>query len=454
MATDNDPIRPEELTNLFVPLAADLARPCALAVSGGSDSTALMVLLADWLHQQGSGQGQHTVVTIDHGLRPQSAGEAREVAAQAAALGFRHVTLDWKGPKPATGIQAAARLARYRLIGDFMRVNAIGLLLTAHTQDDVAETMLMRLARGSGLDGLAAMAPRLRFTDLGFAGLPAERDPEVARPLLDVPKSRLRATLQARQISWIEDPSNQSPAFERARLRAARSQLDALGLTSSMLALSAGRLLRARRALERSVDQLCRPDAGFIGVDPCGCFAVELTRLRAADAEIALRVLGRLVAAAGGNDEPVPLGKLEAIAEALRSGDAGIGTWTLARALVAAKDGTLTVEREPGREPLPRLHLAPGEEARWDGRFRVWVGRDFAADAVEVRQLGETGLAELRQCGVAPTRAAARAAGLAPAFWNGSTLLAAPSLGYWTTPENREALGTQFIWMDATRENL
>ena len=130
-----------------------------LAISGGSDSTALMVLLADWLGRARSSAGAFTVLTVDHRLRPESAAEAGAVARQAAALGYAHATLVWDGDKPPTGLQAAARAARYRLMADYARAHGIGTILTAHTLDDQAETLLMRLARGSGLDGLSAMAP-------------------------------------------------------------------------------------------------------------------------------------------------------------------------------------------------------------------------------------------------------------------------------------------------------
>ena len=143
------------------PIRSAPSRACALAVSGGSDSTALMVLFADWLRQRRADAGAHTVLTVDHGLRPESAAEARAVADQAAALGFRHALLVWRGPKPSTGLQAAAREARYQLMRDYMGAHDIATLFTAHTRDDQAETLLMRLARGSGLDGLAAIAPSI-----------------------------------------------------------------------------------------------------------------------------------------------------------------------------------------------------------------------------------------------------------------------------------------------------
>lgn len=445
MPSDNEPIRPDELEAIFGSFHA--AKPCALAVSGGSDSVALMVMYADWLRQKQQDAGLHTVLSVDHGLRPESAREARAVAAQAAALGFRHATLAWEGSKPQTGIQAAARTARYRLMGDYMRSRAIALLFTAHTRDDQAETLLMRLARGSGLDGLAAMSPRLRFGDLGFPD-PEDTEPEIARPLLDVPKARLRATLEARGIAWIEDPSNQSQAYERPRLRAARAHLDALGLTDAMLALSATRLLRARRALDQTVEFFCSPAAGAVSIDPCGYFTIDRARLQDIEEEIALRVLGRVIAAAGGSHAPVSLGKLETIAAAVRFGSARSEKWTLARAMITADGHTVTIEREPGRDPLPSLELEPGASARWDGRFWVQVAPGSAPLPTKVRPLGEVAWSDLRQQGVAATRAPSRAIAAVPSFWREGSLAAVPTLGYWVTPEARDAFQAKFIWIE------
>lgn len=443
MTSTSEPIRPDELEGLFAPFEPATLRPCALAVSGGSDSTALMVLFADWLRQKRQHVDSHTVLTVDHGLRPESAAEARAVATAAAKLGYRHVTLAWDGPKPRTGIQVAARKARYRLMSDYMRTHGIVSLLTAHTRDDQAETLLMRLARGSGLDGLSAMAPTV---SLGGTDVPGAQ--EIARPLLDVPKARLRATLQARGIAWIEDPTNRAPVFERARLRAARAQLDALGLTDGMLALSAGRLLRARRTLELIVEHFCDPVAGAVTVDPCGYFTIDRARLREAGEEIALRVVGGAIAAAGGVDQPVPLGKLETIVEALCGASVQTpGRWTLARALVTAGEPTVVIEREPGRQPLPEIAMAPGTKVLWDGRFWVSVGSNPAGGSVEVRALGEAALGDLRRRGAVTSGAPVRVVAMVPSIWRKGSLIAVPSLQYWPRPEVCEGLGASFVGM-------
>src|SRR5262245_45128501 len=251
MSGERTPIRREELAGVFAGLLGHPAARLALAVSGGSDSVAMMVLFADWL-DQGGDIGRHTVLTVDHHLRPTSGAEARRVADRAIALGFRHVVLDWQDLKPPTGLQAAARDARYRLMREYLAAHGMRTLLVGHTRDDQAETLLMRLARGSGLDGLAAMASA---RDLE---LPEECGPlRVVRPLLGFSKARLRATLEERGIAWMEDPSNAEPTFERTRWRAACSDLQALGLSSAMLALSARRLERARAALEALTDAQC-----------------------------------------------------------------------------------------------------------------------------------------------------------------------------------------------------
>jgi tRNA(Ile)-lysidine synthase len=445
MDDNQEPIRPEELDGLFARFAA--RGPCALGVSGGSDSTALMVLFADWLRLRGETPAPHAVLTVDHGLRAESAAEARAVAAAAHALGYRHTTLVWQGPKPATGIQAAARAARYRLMGEHMRAHGVGVLLTAHTRDDQAETLLMRLARGSGLDGLAAMAPMAPLVGQWPQGAQhGDAALWIARPFLDVPKACLRATLTARGIPWIEDPSNAAPEYERTRLRAARGHLDALGLTPAMLALSAARLARARRALDEATDRFCDPREGAVRVDPCGLVVIDRARLRQAGEEIALRVLDRAIAAAGGAGERAPLAKLEVIVPAVCDPRAGApARWTLARALIAAQRTVVEVEREPGREPLPELLVMPGDTALWDGRFKVAVGAAFVGGPVEVRALGTPELRDLQRRGLVGEGVPARVAVATPSIWHNGRLIAAPPLGYWAAPHSLDGLKADFV---------
>ena len=199
---------------------------------------ALMHLASRWVEMTGRGPEALAVVTVDHGLRLESKDEAAFVAAEAERLGLRHATLSWAGEKPASGIQAAARRARYSLMTDYCRAEGFACLVTAHTEDDQAETFLMRLRRGSGLDGLAAMA-----------GVSERDGVRLIRPLLAFPKARLTAYLRSRSLPYVTDPSNENLSFERVRLRHAMKACAYAGIGRPALALAASRLGRARDAL-------------------------------------------------------------------------------------------------------------------------------------------------------------------------------------------------------------
>jgi tRNA(Ile)-lysidine synthase len=407
----------------------------ALAVSGGSDSVALMVLFADWLRQRGKDAAQHTVITVDHRLRPSSGAEALLVATLATGLGFRHAVLEWHGPKPQAGLQAAARKARYQLMGRYLAAHGMTTLLVAHTREDQAETLMMRLARGSGLDGLAAMAPLRHF------GLrDGCRELCIARPLLSVSKTRLRATLRERSVPWIEDPSNAQAAFERTRWRAALDDLEALGLSSQRLALSARRLRRARAALEAITDDYCAEECGLVRTNPVGGFRIDRQRLNRAPEEIVLRLIGRCIGAAGGLPEPAPLAGLEPVVSGVWESKVD-GAWTLARAQIKAAGATVEIEREPGRLPLPVLDMAAGSKLVWDGRFTLEVAPGWDGP-LKVRALGPPGLAELRRLGRAVKASSALL--LTPSFWRAQELLAVPTVTFWARPGLEAMMSAHF----------
>jgi tRNA(Ile)-lysidine synthase len=309
--------------------------------------------------------------------------------------------------------------------------------VTAHTEDDQAETLLMRLARGSGLDGLTGMsAERLIGPEAGCTLL---------RPLLGMAGARLKATLEARQLAWIEDPSNDCDRFERVRLRKARHHLEAIGLTNERIALSARRLERARAALEAAAIEL----QTAVGLDiHAGMYASFRARpFAAAPQEVRLRLLARLLAAFGGQDEPARLAKVESLLD--RMSATSFEAATLGGCMVEQRCEEIWVLRESGRAPLPELVLAPGASAVWDRRFRVKTDAEIAG-AVVVRALGGAGFASLRpqlKDALPPARAAA---GL-PAFWRDGDLVAVPSLsGCWSTPaalgRNSRLCSAEFLW--------
>src|SRR5499427_4311180 len=225
-------------------LFADWKRAPAIviAVSAGPDKDELMWLMARW--RRALAHGPHLVaVTVDHGLRKQAAREAREVKHLAQMLELPHRTMRWTGVKPRTGLPAVARAERYRLLAKIARSVGATHVLTAHTRDDQAETLLMRLLRGSGIAGLSAMARE------------SERDGILlARPFLDVPKSRLAATLNKARIAFADDPTNRDATFMRPRLRALLPLLAAEGGDARGLSRLASRLARANAAVEVLAD--------------------------------------------------------------------------------------------------------------------------------------------------------------------------------------------------------
>ena len=353
----NGPLTKAEAAQLFGGL--DSFPALILAVSGGPDSTALMWLAARWRDALKT-PPKLTAVTIDHGLRKESAREASAVARLAKTLNVEHVTLRWSGRKPKTGIQEAARNARYRLLSEEAhRQNAMH-ILTAHTLDDQAETLLFRMARGSGVSGLVGMRP------LDSVPVAGAKPAHLVRPLLAVPKARLIATLKAAKVSYAIDPSNTDPRFTRPRLRALMPVLAREGLTAERFGRLARRAERVEEALFVALNAaqlaLCPgpwPDGGPLSADAQAF--IDLPE------EIALRLLSRMVAHAGQQGR-AELAQLETLYSELQSKGAHIRIdrdfgplrRNVAGALVTLSPAKLTVEREPPR----RIVRKPGKSQR------------------------------------------------------------------------------------------
>ena len=240
------PIAEAEAERLFGALGR--ARVLVLAVSGGPDSTALLWLATRWRDSLAR-PPKLVAVTVNHGLRKESAREALAVKKFARKLQVEHRTLRWTGRKPKSGIQEAARNARYRLLGEAARKAGAQQILTAHTLDDQAETVLFRMARGSGVAGLRGMAW------LDVVPVPEGRGLFLIRPLLKVPKARLIATLKAAKLAYAVDPSNSDSRFARPRFRALMALLAREGLTAERLSKLASRVERLEDDLFEIVDQ-------------------------------------------------------------------------------------------------------------------------------------------------------------------------------------------------------
>jgi len=305
-------------------------------------------------------------LTVDHALNPDSAGWSIRAEAAARALGADWRGLVWRGDRPATGLPAAARLARHRLLADAARKAGARVILLAHTADDIAESELMR-AQGSTLGRLRDWSPSPVW--------PEGRGLMLLRPLLDARRADLRAYLRDRNADWIEDPANDDPRFARARAR--RS----LAATASVLAPA--------------------PDGPVTGVLGVQDDVIRLSR------QVTARALSAALVCAGGGERPPRGERLAAILERLRSGQAF--TATLCGARIDANGEHVFVTREPGEfrrlasQPLP---LPLGVETVWDGRWSLTAPEDGWSVVPAVGRLA--GLSDPDRAVLAPLSPAAR----------------------------------------------
>lgn len=407
------PARPDPGATPAETLAAALARlapegPLGIALSGGGDSTALLLLTADWARAQGR---SIAAATIDHGLRPGSRAEADAAGRLAASVGVAHEILTWEGA-PEGNLQAAARAARIRLLGAWAARRGLAAVLTGHTRDDQAETVLLRLARGSGVDGLSGI-PEVQM--LGGT--------RVLRPLLAVPRAALRDWLTARRVAWIEDPSNDDPRFDRVRARRALEELGGLGITAGGLAATAMRLAAQRRVLEAAADALA---ARAVRWGALGEVWIDRAALGEAEADTALRVLAAAVLEIGGGEHRP---RQEALARALADLlDARAGS--LGGVLYEAAGDDALLSREPARSEGP---VPARDGAVWDGRWHLHLAGPWPRCTLGA--LGEGGLSTLSRADawapLADWAAAPRRVRLAaPAIWGEGGLLAVPLAGY------------------------
>lgn len=391
----------------------------AVGVSGGADSTALAVLLHGWARARG---GAALALTVDHGLRRGSAAEAALVGRRLADLGLEHRILRWRGPKPTANLQAEARRARHALLRDWCARRGVVHLALAHHLDDQAETLLLRLGRGSGLDGLTAMAALVELPEV-----------RLLRPLLGVTGASLEATLVRRGLPWIEDPTNQDTAHARARLRRLAPALAAEGLSAGRLAAAAGHLGRARAAVEATVAEAL---ARAASVHPAGFVRLDPGPLAAAPEEVGLRALARVLMTVGGGEYAPRLERLRRLYARVVAGF-GRGA-TLGGCRVVPEAGRLLVVREA--RAVRSRPVRPGARLRWDGRFEIAVPRGLRprGGGLVVGPLGAAGWAEVRrgapEAAETPIPGPARAA--LPALTDARGLLAVPHLGYAAAPQS------------------
>ncbi|MGB5557315.1 MAG: tRNA lysidine(34) synthetase TilS [Paracoccaceae bacterium] len=370
----------------------------AIAVSGGSDSLALLHLAVEHARRVGLGL---IAVTVDHGLRTESADEARWVSEVCKNLGVDHTVLKWQGWDGSGNLQDRARRARYRLMAEWALGQGIDAIAVAHTADDQAETFLMRLARGAGVDGLSAMAPRREAHGIVWL-----------RPLLQVERQQLRDYLTASGIAWLDDPSNQDPRYDRIKARQAMVALAPLGIDARSLSTVAGNLRAARIALELQAQTAAESIASVEDGD----VVFDKTGLAAQPVEIGRRLLVHAIKWVS-SAEYGPRGA--ALADAYCAFLHGKGSTLHGCRLLVTKSGFRVT-----RELQAVKNETSGPEVVWDCRWRVF-GPDN--NGLVVRALGESGL---RSCPDWRETGRPRASLLAtPSVWRGGELIAAPLAG-------------------------
>lgn len=353
---------PERLQLLFAAVARE--KKIALAISGGVDSLALLVLARKWADSL-SQPPEFIVLTVDHGLRAAAKEEVQFVKTVAAQFGFETEILTGAIDDPTSGLQAKARALRYGLMGQVMEARGIDVLLTAHHLDDQAETVLMRLARGSGVSGMGGMAPfTLRHSII------------LARPLLDIRRAELEAFVAGLGIEPINDPSNHNMNFERVRWRKFMPELDAAGMSAAKIGIAATRLRRADQALIELTEKLYEQ---LFLIDPFGCVYFETDRLLAQPAELAIRLLFRAIDDAGGENSSPTLTQIEKLYDHLSANLTHMKGVTIGGCGLKFSDGLGQIFREVGRMPLQPKELVAGMNHNWDNRFQIIVSSDCAS---------------------------------------------------------------------------
>ncbi len=372
-------------------------RRLGVAVSGGSDSLALLHLLND------HAPAELFAVTVNHGLRPDAASEALHVEHICRGLRVPHRILEWKGWDGRGNLQDQARRSRYALMAEWARQEGLDAVALGHTLNDQAETFLMRLARASGVDGLSAMRGVFEIHGMTFC-----------RPVLDIPREVLRDDLSARKVRWIDDPTNEDENFERTRARRALATLAPLGIDAATLARTAANLGEARFALASVASDWAEAHAKVLGGD----IVMDRTSLAALPPDLAKRLLSgalRWVATEYYPPRSAPLSELLAAVRRI----ADVPRMTLHGCLAMITDMTVRITREPAAVAT----LAAPTDALWDGRWRL--DGPHAPD-LEIRALGEA----VSQCPEWRETRLPRATLLSsPAIWRGETLVAAPIAG-------------------------
>jgi tRNA(Ile)-lysidine synthase len=414
LLTPESPAKPFTIAEFAVALAAlahfETSPFLAVAVSGGPDSLALAILADRWARER---SGEIHAVTVDHRLRAGSGAEIRRLQGWLSARAIRHEVLVWPGEKPQSGIQEAARIARYRLLAGWCREHGCLHLLTAHHREDQIETHLIRRRAHSGADGLAGMSA---IRELAHC--------RVLRPLLGVAKNRLVALLQAERQPFITDPSNLDPAFERSRFR--RGEDARLGGAGALGQLAEIRTLGLRRvAHEHEGNALC---ARCVDVHPAGFATLDPGIVQSAPQAIAERLLSAVAATIGGASYPPRRERVARLCNVLSA--AAKRGHTLAGCRFVHRRERVLVIRELAKAARP-IQPAPGESMVWDRRFSVTLPV-VPSGRFTIGYLGLAGVIQLNRLAPQLRRGSLPRLlfPILPAVWDEDGIAAVPHVGY------------------------
>lgn len=353
-----------KLAALLERLCADHDGPLGVAVSGGGDSLALLLCVADWAKATGQ---KLICLTLDHGIRPEAADEAAFVAARCKALGIAHQTLKWTPPdgEASPVSQAVARRARHGLLGAALRAAGGRFLLMGHTLDDQIETIAMRATRKDG-QGMGAMAG---MRALSVSPIwPEGRGVFLVRPFLDTTRLELRIFLRERGERWIDDPTNQNRHYERVRMRQDLEAAEAFAFRQKLKNADLARKQQDLELLSWLKQDVTAHEDGLISLRSVDTIS---------QTTLAEGLAWLLMAAGGGDRRADRTGRLE-LAGDIKTASRSFRVRTLGGAWIAPRQGQVHIARDPGRAEVFTGDMPVG--AVWDGRFRVDVARNVHSD--------------------------------------------------------------------------
>lgn len=383
-----------------------------VAVSGGSDSTALLHATKAW------GKVPVVAATVDHGLRPEAAEEAKAVAEMCAGPGVSHTTLDWRGWDGKGNLQAEARRNRYALLSEWANDLRADTICLGHTMDDQVETFLMRLSRSAGLEGLSGMPARFWRSGARFD-----------RPFLMERREGLRAYLSAKNVPWVDDPSNEDEGFERVRARRAVAALEELGFDVESFDHSIVNLSLANHA----VNDHLKEKAAKIIKEVQGDVLVDRAGLRRLNPELQRRFMARAFMYISSEEYPPRAESISSAEAAVFSGK----NHTLHGCLMMVSDMTIRFTRE--FKAVERL--SEPTNSMWDQR---WIVDGPPEEGLEIRALGEA----VKDTPWRETGMPRQSLLASPAIWRGQDLVAAPVAGLangWTAQATGRGKFAEFL---------